>query len=57
MFSLGIEFRSKTKQVLGFISRSINLVHLMHALILLVNDNCVDNNLKEILMYVYFERL
>ena len=30
------------------------LVHLMCSLISLVKDNHVDNNLKEILVYVYF---
>ena len=53
IFSLGIKFTSETT---GFEFHIINnwLVHLMHGLISLVNDNTVDNNLNEILVYVYF---
>ena len=51
MFSLGLEFVSETTGC-GFISVKKWLVRTMHCLISLVNDNHVDNNLKEILVYV-----
>ena len=52
MFNLGIEFGSET--CCGFHIVNNWLVHLTCGLISLVNDNHVDNNLKEILVYVYF---
>ena len=53
MLSLGLEFVSETTGC-GLISVKNWLVRTMHGLISLVNDNHVDNNLKEILVYVCF---
>ena len=53
MFSLGIEVGSETKGC-GFHSVNNWLVRVTCDLISLVNVNHMDNNLKEILVYVYF---
>ena len=52
-FRLKIEFSLETTGY-GFDIMISCLVHLMHSLISLVNDNHMDNNLKEILVFVYF---
>ena len=53
MFSLGIDFSSETTDC-GFHIVNIWLVRLTCGLISLVNDNDVNNNCQEILLYVYF---
>ena len=53
MFYLGIVLGSETT-FRGFHIANNWMVRLMHGLISLVNDNHVDNNLKKILVYVYF---
>ena len=53
MFSLGIELSIETTGC-GFHITDNWLVHLTHSLISLVNDNHMDNSLKEILVYVCF---
>ena len=53
-FSLGIEFGSETTGC-GFCIMKISLVCLMCGFISLVNDSHVDSNLKEILVYAYFQ--
>ena len=50
MFSVGIEFRLERTGCGFHIVVSYWLVHLIDY-IQLVNDNCVDNNLKEILVW------
>ena len=52
MFSLGIEFGSKTTGC-GFCIVNKYVGPLRHALISLVNDNHMNNNLKEIFWCMY----